>query len=131
MHGRAVLRVLSELVHLYNIMMIMIVYPREAPPHTRTARAQPPAAHRRRHSRPPPPQTRGTQSHSAPTPLKRPKYIQNIYRYVYRYVFRRVYVYVQDTYLRRYSGCVFVHTYMCPTARCRAFSASRFTCDVT
>jgi len=30
----------------------MIVYPRETPPHTRTARAQPPAAHRRRHSRP-------------------------------------------------------------------------------
>jgi len=29
-------------------------------------------AHRRRHSRPPSPQTRGTQSHSAPTPLKRP-----------------------------------------------------------
>jgi len=26
--------------------------PRETPPHTRTARAQPPAAHRRRHSRP-------------------------------------------------------------------------------
>ena len=32
--------------------MTMIVYPRETPPHTRTARAQPPAAHRRRHSRP-------------------------------------------------------------------------------
>jgi len=30
----------------------MIVYPQEAPPHTRTARAQPQAAHRRRHSRP-------------------------------------------------------------------------------
>jgi len=29
----------------------MIVYPRETFPHTRTARAQPPAAHRRRHSR--------------------------------------------------------------------------------
>jgi len=28
------------------------VYPRETPPHTRTARAQPPAARRRRHSRP-------------------------------------------------------------------------------
>ena len=32
--------------------MMMIVYPRETPPHIRTARAQPPAAHRRRHSRP-------------------------------------------------------------------------------
>jgi len=31
---------------------LMIVYPRETPSHTRTARAQPPAAHRRRHSRP-------------------------------------------------------------------------------
>ena len=46
--------------------------PQETPPRTRTGQAQPPAAHRRRHSRPPPPQTRGTQSHSAPTPLKRP-----------------------------------------------------------
>ena len=32
--------------------LMMIVYPRETPPHTRAARAQPPAAHRRRHSRP-------------------------------------------------------------------------------
>jgi len=39
--------------------MIMIVYPRETPPHIRTARAQPPAAHRR--LPPPPPQTRETQ----------------------------------------------------------------------
>jgi len=30
----------------------LIVYPRETPPHTRTARAQPPTAHRRRHSHP-------------------------------------------------------------------------------
>jgi len=30
----------------------MIEYPQETPPHIRTARAQPPAAHRRRHSRP-------------------------------------------------------------------------------
>ena len=30
----------------------MILYPRETPPHTRTARGQPPAAHRRRHGRP-------------------------------------------------------------------------------
>jgi len=29
----------------------MIVYPRETPPHTRTARAKPPAVHRCRHSR--------------------------------------------------------------------------------
>ena len=29
---------------------IMIVYPRETPLHTKTARAQPPAAHRRRHT---------------------------------------------------------------------------------
>ena len=32
--------------------MTMIVYLRETPPYTRTARAQPPAAHRRRHSHP-------------------------------------------------------------------------------
>jgi len=32
--------------------MMMIVYPRETPPHTRTARAQPPAGNRRWHSRP-------------------------------------------------------------------------------
>ena len=32
-------------------LLMMIVYPRETPPHIRTARAQPPAAHRRRHSR--------------------------------------------------------------------------------
>ena len=50
--------------------MRIIVYPRETPPHTRTARAQPPAAHRR--LPPPPPQSRGTQSYSAPTPLKQP-----------------------------------------------------------
>ena len=31
--------------------LMMFFYPRETPPHTRTARAQPPAAHRRRHSR--------------------------------------------------------------------------------
>jgi len=31
---------------------MIIVYPRETPPHTRTARAQPPAAYRRRRSRP-------------------------------------------------------------------------------
>jgi len=31
---------------------MMIVHPRETLPHTRSARAQPPAAHRRRHSRP-------------------------------------------------------------------------------
>jgi len=35
-----------------SLSMMMIVYPRETPPHTRTARAQPPAAHRRRQSRP-------------------------------------------------------------------------------
>ena len=48
------------------------VYPRETPPpQTRTARAQPPAAHSRRHSRPNhQTQTRGTQSHSAPTPTQ-------------------------------------------------------------
>ena len=40
----------------------MIVYPRETPPQTRTAWAQPPAAHRRRHSRPHPSQTRETQA---------------------------------------------------------------------
>jgi len=34
------------------MMMMMIVYPRDTPPHTRTAPAQPPAAHHRRHSRP-------------------------------------------------------------------------------
>ena len=39
-------------IYIYMMMMMMIVYPRERPPHTRTARAQPPAAHRRRHSRP-------------------------------------------------------------------------------
>jgi len=49
-----------------------LVYPRETPPHTRTARAQPAAAHRRRGSRPYHHQTRETQFHSAPTPLKRP-----------------------------------------------------------
>ena len=32
-------------------VVMMIVYPRETPPHTRTARTQPPAAHRRWHSR--------------------------------------------------------------------------------
>jgi len=37
------------LLHTY---ILKIVYPRETPPHTRTAPAQPPAAHRRRHSRP-------------------------------------------------------------------------------
>jgi len=34
------------------VCVMMIVHPRETPPHTRTARAQPSAAHRRRHSRP-------------------------------------------------------------------------------
>jgi len=43
---------------------MMIVYPRETPPHTRTARTQPPAAHRRRHSRPH--HKRRTQSHTHP-----------------------------------------------------------------
>ena len=44
-------RRLSVRVCVCTLMMIT-VYPRETPPHTRTARAQPPAAHRRRHSRP-------------------------------------------------------------------------------
>ena len=35
-----------------GVTLMMIIYPRETPPHTRTARAQPPAAHRHRHSRP-------------------------------------------------------------------------------
>jgi len=34
------------------IKVMMIVYPRETPPQSRTARARPPAAHHRRHSRP-------------------------------------------------------------------------------
>ena len=33
------------------LTLMTIVYPRKTPPHTRTAQAQPPAAHRRRHSR--------------------------------------------------------------------------------
>ena len=39
--------------HVTSVLTLtmMIVYPRETFPHTRTARAQPPAAHRRRHSR--------------------------------------------------------------------------------
>jgi len=47
------------------------VYPRETPPHIRTARASP-QRHTAAGTAAPPPQTWGTQSHSAPTPLKRP-----------------------------------------------------------
>jgi len=39
-------------MHMRRGVVMRMVYPREKPPHTRTARAQPPAAHRRRHSRP-------------------------------------------------------------------------------
>ena len=46
-------RLLGSIAHLIDPsrMPMMIVYPRKTPPHIRTARAQPAAAHRRRHSR--------------------------------------------------------------------------------
>jgi len=56
---------------LYNVNDDMLT-PRETPPHTRTVRAQPPSGTPRLAQPPPPPQTWGTQSQSAPTPLKRP-----------------------------------------------------------
>jgi len=65
----------TTLPHLATIMWvttICLLYPRETPPHTSTARAQPPAAQRRRHSRPHHHRHEETQSHSAPTSFKRP-----------------------------------------------------------
>ena len=57
-----------EVSSLEAALEVMIVYPRETPPDIRTARAQPPAAHR---CLPPPlPQTRETQTHNAPTSLR-------------------------------------------------------------
>jgi len=61
--------VLCAAVTTPAVSMMRIVYPRETPPHTRTARAQPSAAHRR--LPPPPPQTSVTQSYSAQIPLTR------------------------------------------------------------
>jgi len=51
---------------------IMIVYPRETPPHIRTEHGPAPSGTPPPAQPPPPPQTRRTQSHRAPTPLKRP-----------------------------------------------------------
>jgi len=67
----------------------MIVYPRETSPHqdstgTAPSGTPPPA------QSPPPPQTWKAQSHSAPTPLKRPMYLHN---YIYTYPPRSPYLY--------------------------------------
>ena len=55
-------------------LLMMIVYPRETPPHIRTARAQPSAAHRRRHSRP------HHRRHGEHSPTARQPHSRRIYR---------------------------------------------------
>ena len=89
-------------------VLMMIVYARETPPHTRTARAQPPAAHRRRHSRPHHCR-HGEHSPTARQPHSTPLcwqaqglWVNPIFTYIYIYIYIYIHTYI----------FIYIHTYI-------------------